>query len=256
LNIGARRCWGGDPLAEKRAERATLTFAQAVEIYAAVKLKEFSSEKHRKQWVSSLERLAMPTLGHMAVRNIEVADVLRMLEPHWRERTVPAKKLRGRVEAVLSWCTVSGHRTGDNPARWVGNLKELLPAPGKVAPVQNQPSLALGDELRWWSALETRDGMAAKALRFLTLTAARSGEVRGMTWDEIDLGADDVSGGRILATIATSATWTIPASRMKADLEHRVPLTPEAVALLRSLPRMDGRPYVFFAQRGGMLSDM
>lgn len=86
---------GGDPLAEKRAERGNLTFAQAVEIYAAVKLKEFKSEKHRKQWVSSLDRLAMPTLGSMSVRNIEVADVLRMLEPHWRERTVTAKNFAG-----------------------------------------------------------------------------------------------------------------------------------------------------------------
>ncbi|MEH6646346.1 tyrosine-type recombinase/integrase [Sulfitobacter sp.] len=247
---------GGDPLAEKRAARASLTFAQAVDAYAAVKLKEFESEKHRKQWVSSIERLALPVLGDTSVRNIEVADVLRMLEPHWRERTVTAKKLRGRVEAILNWATVAGHRKGDNPARWAGNLKELLPAPSKVTQVQNQPALALGDLPEWWRSLALRDGMAAQALQFLTLTASRSGEVRGITWDELDLGPDDGISAHPLATPATTATWTIPAARMKAEREHRVPLTPQAVAILRALPRMKDSPYVFFAQRGGMLSDM
>ncbi len=247
---------GGDPLAERRAVRESLTFAQAVEAYAAVKLKEFKSEKHRKQWLSSIERLAFPVLADILVRDINVADILRMLEPHWRERTVTAKKLRGRVEAILNWATVAGHRTGDNPARWGGNLKELLPAPGKVTQVQNQPALALGDVAGWWAALENRDGMAAKALQFLTLTAARSGEVRGMTWDEIDFGPKNVIETTPVATLATFATWSIPASRMKGGREHRVALTPEAVAILESLPRMDGSSFVFFAPRGGMLSDM
>lgn len=247
---------GGDPLAERRAAREALTFAQTVEAYAAVKLKEFKSEKHRKQWLSSIERLAFPALADILVRDIDVADILRMLEPHWRERTVTAKKLRGRVEAILNWATVSGHRTGDNPARWGGNLKELLPAPGKVTQVQNQPALALGDVADWWAALESRDGMAAKALQFLTLTAARSGEVRGMTWDEIDFGAKSAIRTAPVATLATSATWIIPASRMKGGREHRVALTPEAVAILQGLPRMEDSPFVFFAPRGGMLSDM
>jgi integrase len=244
---------GGDPLAEKRAEKVeALTFAECVTDYAKAKLSEFRSEKHRKQWRSSLERLAFPTLGHMPVQDIGTKDVLRMLEPHWRERTVTAKKLRGQVEAVLTWATVKGLREGDNPAAWRGNLKELLPAPGKVAKAQHHPALALGDVARWWEALAKREGMAARALEFLTLTAARSGEIRGLTWDEIDLGTP--------ATSATSATlkpiWTVPASRMKNGKPHRVPLTPEAVALLEALPRLDGSPYVFFAPRGGMLSDM
>jgi len=244
---------GGDPLAEKRAAKVRpFTFAECVTAYGEAKLREFKSEKHRKQWLSSLERLAMPALGDMSVRDIGTTDVLRMLEPHWRERTVTAKKLRGRVEAVLTWATVSGHREGDNPAAWRGNLKELLPAPGKVAKSQHHPALALGDVPRWLADLRMRDGMATRALEFLILTAARSGEVRGMTWDEIDLGDVD--------TPPTSATrravWTVPASRMKNGREHRVPLTAEAVVLLEALPRLDGTPLVFFAPRGGMLSDM
>jgi integrase len=244
---------GGDPLAEKRAAKnKPLTFSECVNAYAEAKLSEFRSDKHRKQWRSAIERLAVPTLGNMPVQDIRTKDVLRMLEPHWRERTITAKKLRGQVEAILTWATVSGHREGDNPAAWRGNLKELLPAPGKVAKAQNHPALAQGDVSRWWADLAQRDGMAARALEFVTLTAARSGEVRGMTWDEIDLGDS--------ATLATSATrqaiWTIPASRMKGGRAHRVPLTPEAVALLQSLPTMEGSPYVFFAARGGMLSDM
>lgn len=143
---------------------------------------------------------------------------------------------------------MAGYRTGDNPARWKGNLSEILPKPSKVAKGGNQPALALSDAPLWWTELAGREGMAAKALQFLTLTAARSGEVRGMTWDEIDLGD--------AATLATPATWTIPAARMKNGRGHRVPLTKEAVALLKSLPRMKDSPYVFFAPRGGMLSDM
>jgi integrase len=164
-----------------------------------------------------------------------------MLEPHWRERTVTAKKLRGRVEAVLAWATVSGHREGDNPAAWRGNLKELLPAPSKVARTEHHPAVALVDVARWWADLSERDGMGARALQFLAMTAVRSGEVRGATWDEFDV---------------AKALWTIPASRMKNGREHRVPLTKDSVELLEALPRLDGSSYVFFAPKGGMLSDM
>lgn len=174
-----------------------------------------------------------------------------MLEPIWMTKTETAKRLRGRIENVLSWATVAGHRMGDNPARWKGNLSEILPKPSKVTKSSNQPALAQADVARWWAELATRGGIAPRALEFLTLTAARSGEVRGMTWEEIDFGI-----AATLATSATQAVWNIPASRMKNGRPHRVPLTTTAVDLLQNLPRLDGSPYVFFAPKGGMLSDM
>ena len=250
---------GRDPVQEKRDARAGLTFAAAVNEYLAAKLDEFRNEKHKKQWRATLDTYACPVLGPKLVAEITLPDVLRVLEPIWQSKTETASRLRGRIEAVLSWATVAGHRTGDNPARWKGNLSEVLAKPAKVAKADNHPALALGDLPRWWAELQSRDGMAARALEFVTLTAARSGEVRGMTWDEIDFGARDKIDKTDItrpATLATTATWTIPASRMKADRAHRVPLTPDAVALLESLPRMDGSPYVFHAQRGGPLSDM
>lgn len=243
---------GGDPLAEKRKARDRITFAKAVDLYLDGKLSEFRNEKHRKQWRSTLDTYAAPVLGPKLVSDITVQDILRVLQPIWLEKTETAKRLRGRIENVLSWATVNGHRTGDNPARWKGNLSETLPKPSKVAKAENQPALALGDLGDWWQDLSHRDGMAARALMFLTMTAARSGEVRQATWEEFDLG-----GVANSANPANSgAIWTIPASRMKNGREHRVPLTADAVALLEALPRMDGSPYVFFAPRGGMLSDM
>lgn len=232
---------GGDPLAAKRKPDAALTFSQAVDRYLETKLAEFRSDKHRKQWRATLDGYAAPMIGSKAVDTIQTQDVLRVLQPIWTGKTETASRLRGRIEAVLSWATVSGHRAGDNPARWGGNLKELLPAPGKISKEENHPALALADVARWWRDLQTRDGMGAEALRFITLTLARSGEVRGMTWDEVDLGR---------------ALWTVPAARMKMRREHRVPLTPEAVVLLEQLPRLNSSAFVFFAPQGGALSDM
>lgn len=269
---------GGDPLQRKREAARVLTFTQAVEEYLASKLDEFKNEKHKAQWQSTLDTYAKPVLGPKKVSQITVQDVLLVLQPIWAGKTETASRLRGRIEAVLSWATAAGHRSGDNPARWAGNLKELLPKPSKVANADNHPALALGDVSRWWKALGEREGMAAQALRFQTLCASRSGEVRGMTWAEIEKskstpatsatlrhgvpalsdsdGADSQISRDTPATSATSATWTIPASRMKAGREHRVPLTLVALELLERLPRMKGSPYVFSAPRGGMLSDM
>ena len=136
---------------------------------------------------------------------------------------------------------MAGHRTGDNPARWAGNLKELLPAPSKVAKTGNHPAVQIDDAPRWFADLRTREGVGSRCLEFVALTAARSSEARGAAWDEIDLDA---------------ATWIIPAERMKMDRSHKVPLSPEAVALLKALPRFKDNPLVFPAARGGELSDM
>jgi integrase len=240
---------GIDPVEERKAAKAALvaaqrrglTFADAVDRCLASKLDAFKNAKHRQQWENTLASYATPVLGKMLVQDITTQDVLMVLQPLWTDRTETASRLRGRIETVLSWATVAGHRTGDNPARWAGNLKELLPAPSKVAIEGNHPALALDDAPRWFAALQAREGFGARALEFLALTATRSQEVRGALWGEIDL---------------DKALWVIPGSRMKMSKEHRVPLSARAVALLQALPRLEGNPLVFPAARGGMLSDM
>jgi len=132
---------GGDPLQERREARAALTFAEAVERYLAAKMGEFGNEKHRKQWASTLETYAFPILGAKLTADISVQDVLKVLEPIWKSKAETASRLRGRIENVLSWAAVAGHRKGDNPARWKGNLSELLPKTTKVAKAENQPAL-------------------------------------------------------------------------------------------------------------------
>lgn len=247
--LRSRIAQGGDPLAERKAARAALraeqrrvTFAEALAGYHAEKQHEFGSERHRSDWINGVTRLVGDDLGPMPVSEITTQDVLRALRPHWQERTDTARRVRGRIEAVIDWSVVAGHRApGDNPARWKGNLEYLLAAPRKLAKAGNQPAVALDDLPRWWADLAQREGMGAAALRFLALTAARSGEVRGALWSEIDL---------------ERGIWTVPAERMKMDRPHRVPLSAEAVALLRALPRMEGNNLVFPAARGGMLSDM
>jgi integrase len=240
---------GVDPVEERKAARAALvasqgrglTFADAVDRCLATKLDGFRNPKHRQQWENTLATYAVPELGKMLVQDITIQDVLRVLQPIWADKTETASRLRGRIEAVLSWATVAGHRTGDNPARWGGNLKELLPAPSKIKNVENQPAVSLDDAPHWFAALQTRDGFGARALELLALTGLRSKEVRGAVWEEIDL---------------DKALWVIPAVRMKMGKEHRVPLSARAMALLKALPRLEGNPLVFPAARGGQLSDM
>lgn len=240
---------GVDPVEEKKAAKARLVLAQrrgmlfkdAVDKALAAKLDAFKNSKHQDQWRNTLETYAMPQLGMLPVQEIDTAAVLRVLQPIWATKTETASRLRGRIEVVLSWATVAGHRIGDNPARWAGNLKELLPAPAKIAIESNQPALALDDAAAWFSDLRKREGFGARALEFAALTAARSGEVRGATWDEIDL---------------DRGLWVIPAARMKMKREHRVPLPPVAVTMLKALPKLKDNPLVFPAVRGGMLSDM
>ncbi|MFB2532694.1 tyrosine-type recombinase/integrase [Paracoccus sp. p3-h83] len=240
---------GIDPVEERKAARAALiamqrrglTFAEAVDRALSSRLDSFKNAKHRQQWVNTLQAHAVPELGKMLVQDITVQDVLRVLQPLWQTRTETASRLRGRIEAVLSWATVAGHRTGENPARWAANLKELLPKPSQVATEGRQPALQIDDAPRWFAALRGRDGMGARALEFAALTAARSGEVRGATWGEID---------------PEAGLWIIPAARMKMDREHRVVLSPEAVALLKSLPRYEGSDLVFPSCSGGQISDM
>lgn len=179
-----------------------MTFATAVDHYLAFKLGEFSNDKHRKQWRAMLEAYAMPELGDMLLQEITVQDVQRVLHPIWTGKTETATRVRGRIEVVLSWAKVAGHRTGDNPAQRAGNLKDLLPAPNKITKAGNQPALQLKDAPRWFVALKELSGIGSRCLEFAALTAARSGEVRGAAWNEIDLEA---------------GIWTVPAARMKIE---------------------------------------
>ncbi|SEO55623.1 tyrosine-type recombinase/integrase [Aquisalimonas asiatica] len=240
---------GIDPAEERRAAREAwrvglakkISFEQAARKAHAAKESEFRNAKHRKDWISSLERHALPVIGSLPVAEIELPHILKVLDPIWRERTETATRVRQRLESVLAWATVSGYRSGENPARWDGNLKEVLPAPNKIRKVRHHRALPWQEVPEFMQALRKREGMASLALQFAILTAARSGEVRGAQWDEID------TQGRI---------WTVPADRIKAGKQHRVPLSDDALVVLEAVPRMEGSNHIFTAPRGGALSDM
>lgn len=186
-----------------------------------------------------MEAYAYPVLGALAVSAIELPHILRVLEPIWQTKTETASRLRGRIESVLDFATVRGYRTGDNPARWRGHLDAILPTPTKIQKRQHHPAMPIDEVPAFMRTLRGIDGVAALALQFVILTAARSGEARGARWVEVDL---------------DTAVWIVPGDRMKAGAEHRVPLSMQAVQLLRSVPRAS--EFVFPAPRGGVLSDM
>lgn len=248
---------GIDPIEERRAARAALMasaakelrFKEAAEALIATKEAEWKNSKHRDQWKATLERHAYPAIGKLSVADLELSHILNVLQPIWTEIPETASRLRGRIEAVLDWATVSGYRTGLNPARWRGHLDKKLAQPGKLKARRNErlgsdghhAAMAIDDAAPFMARLRDAEGMGVRALEFAILTAARSGEVRGASWDEIDLEA---------------GIWIIPGNRMKAGKEHRIPLSKATIRLLKGLPRMAGTNLVFPAPRGGKLSDM
>ncbi|MDF2141734.1 site-specific integrase [Paenirhodobacter sp. CAU 1674] len=241
---------GIDPIEERAQERQrlaaersrALTLADAIEQFlTSGKLDALSNPKHRAQWRSTLDTYVVPVIGKKRLVDINVADIKSVLDPIWQTKHETARRVRSRIEAVISWATVHGLRGGDNPARWQANLKELMPDVGKAAIKHHRPALPVRDVQAWFAELKTREGLAARALEFLTLTATRSQEVRFATWEEIDLEGE---------------IWTIPAERMKMRREHRVPLSPSAMELLRTQPRMAGTELVFPSSRNGVMSDM
>lgn len=237
---------GRDPVDERHAaRRRQLTFHQAVDLFDQEKTIEFRSALHRRQWRASLDRHVLPVFGAKSVADITLHDVLDALRPIWIEKTETASKVRQRIERVLDYATVSGHRSGENPARWRGNLDMVLPAPTKLTAGQNYPALQLDDVARWFAALRVRSGLSARALEFQALTAARSGAIRFAAWDEVDL---------------ERAVWTIQPGRESSKIPpsgraHRVPLTSRMIELLSGLPRAQDTPLLFWAPRGGSLSD-
>ena len=240
---------GVDPIERLRTARsamqaaaaAALTFEQCALAYVSAHRESWKNPKHIQQWENTLAQYAYPVMGSLLVRDVELPHVLAVLKPIWTGKTETATRLRGRIEQVLDWATVREYRQGLNPARWRGHLDKLLPKPGKVAKVEHHPAVPVSEVGAFMGRLRVADGMGARALEFAVLTAARSGEVRAAEWSEIDRQAK---------------IWTVPAARMKAGKEHRVPLSDAALALLDSLPKVAGNSLVFPAPRGGVLSDM
>jgi len=233
---------GKDPITVREERDATApTFAEAAAAYVEAHRAGWRNVKHAAQWESTLAAYAEPFIGSRSVDSIATEDVLEILTPLWTTKPETAARLRGRIERVLDWCRVRGYRHGDNPARWRGHLAALLPPRSRVRTVRHHRALPWSGAPAFMRDLKQRDGMAARALEFLILTAARSGEVRGARWSEVDVG---------------TATWTVPAERMKAGREHRVPLSPRAMELLQALPTFEGTDLIFPSVRGGPLSDM
>lgn len=200
-----------------------MTFDQCAAAYIAAHRGGWKNAKHASQWENTLATYATPTIGALPVADVDTALVVKVLSPIWQNKTETATRLRGRIESILDWATVSKYRQGENPARWRGHLQNLLANPNKVAKVEHHPALPWQEVGSFMGDLRTRDGIAARAVEFAILTACRSGEVRGAKWSEIDLDA---------------ALWTIPAERMKAGREHRVPLSSAALGLLGSMEKL------------------
>jgi integrase len=237
-----------DPIAAKHDARRqaklaaakALTFREAAQRYFDQNESKWTNAIHRKQFISTLTAHAYPVLADMDVAAITVADVLRALEPHWRDKAVTLDRTRSRIEQVLDWCVVRGHRPpGVNPAKWTGVLGQVLPPPRKVAPVAHHKALPYDQLPTFMAELRKFEGTTARALEFLILTTARTSEVLGATWAELDL---------------DNARWEIPAARMKGRKPYAAPLAPAAVALLRALPTEKGNPFVFIGGAGRGLS--
>ena len=236
---------GVNPIHQRRVARveaaaqASLTFAQVADAYISAHERSWRNAKHRQQWRNTLDTYADPILGKLPVSQVKLGDVMRILEPLWQDKTETASRLRGRIEAVLDYATARGWRTGENPARWRGHLDNLLPARSKVARVEHHAALPWRDIGAFMAALSEEEGISALALRFAILTAARTGEVIGARWSEFDMG---------------EAVWTVPAGRMKAAREHRVPLSERVLDVLREMAKLRTNPNVDgFVFPGGKL---
>jgi len=251
---------GVDLLESKRARRQALldaqakskTFLEVAAEYIEAHSADYTNDKHRKQWASTLESYAYPVIGKMPVASIEMTHILQVLTQEttghdgkpaklWYSKPQTGYRLLGRIKTVLDAASVAGYRSGINPATWTGYLDTQLPSPKKVRPVKHHkaaPYERIGEVM---AALRRNDSISSKALQFLCLTAVRSGSVRLAQWDEIDF---------------QKKLWTIPAANTKTRQEHRVPLQPEAIELLKSVPRMVGVKRIFPSPRGTALSDM
>lgn len=237
---GARKLLldGLDPLDVRHAERKArqaehakaVTFKECAEKYIKADRPAWRNAKHAAQWESTLATYAYPVIGKLPVGDVETAHITKILEPIWATKPETASRVRGRIEAVLDYAATKRWRQGENCARWRGHLQHVLPKKAKVARVQHHAALPWPETGKFMAEIEKQEGVAALALHFTILTAARTGEVIGARWAEIDMNAK---------------LWTIPADRIKAGREHRIPLSAEALAVLRKAEKLGGDVYVF-----------
>jgi len=245
-----------DPLEQKRAKETeakleaakAITFGQCAEKLVATHRLSWRNPKHAQQWAtvfkgSSRRPAASAAINDLPVQAIDTTLALKVLEPIWTKTPETASRVRQRCEKVIDWATARGFRTGDNPFRWEGHLKELLPSKTKLHKVKHHPALPYAELPSFMAELRQRDGVSARALELTILCATRTNETINATWDnEIDF---------------TDKVWTVPANRMKAGKAHKVPLSDRAIEVLKALPREDGTPYLFLgAAKGKPLSNM
>jgi integrase len=229
---------GIDPIAARNAARSqvrldaakAMTFQECAERYIASHKAGWRNLKHAAQWPSSLGAYVYPIFGALPVQAVDVGLVMRALEPIWTTKPETAGRVRGRIESVLDWAAARGYRQGENPARWRGHLENLLPKKSKVRRVEHHAALPYAEIGTFIAELQQQEGVAARALEFAILTAARTGEVIGAAWPEIDL------EGRL---------WVIPGGRMKAGKEHRVPMSEPALAVLKEMEKVRESEFVF-----------
>jgi integrase len=232
------RLEGQDPIEIRRAKRLeegldaakAMTFRQCAERYIAAHEAGWRNPKHAAQWPSTLATYVNPIFGSLPVQAIDVGLVMKALEPIWSTKPETAGRVRGRIESVLDWATTRGYRRGENPARWRGHLENLLPKKSKLRRVEHHAALPYVDLADFMVGLRQQDGISARALEFAILTAARTGEVLGARWSEIDFKA---------------RLWTILGSRMKAGKEHRVPLPDAALAVLEDMQDLREGDFIF-----------
>ena len=235
---------GIDPIEHRRAEHASArltagkstAFEECARAHFEAHRPEWRSPEHAAQWWSTLETYAIPIIGQVPVGDVDTGLVMRVLKPIWQSKTVTANRLRQRIEAVIDGATALGLRSGDNPARWRGHLENLLPRQSKISRVRHFDAMAYSEVPSFFKDLRQRETISARALAFTILTGARSGEVRGATWNEIDLDL---------------AIWTVPGKRTKSGREHRVPLSSEAVTVLQEMGAARDDEYVFPGRRPG-----
>ena len=240
----ARRATARQTIVEQQQEEKALawTFRRCAESYIKARKPGWRNAKHGTQWENTLATYAYPVIGDVLVRNVDITYINTIIEPHWATKNETINRVRNRIELVLDWATVRKLRSGDNPARWKGNLDKLLADRKIVGAVMGHKALDAADLYAFMQALGTVSGTSARCLEFVVLTACRSGEARLATWAEIDI---------------TTKTWSIPGQRMKSGRPHSVPLSDEVVALLEALPRLEGSDLVFpGAKEGKSLSDM